>query len=113
MGLVAFLAIPVSRRMDLLFAHFLFQFFVTGQAEIRAFGQEEGIQFGLVGVMAFCAFPVTDRLMSALGRLQPFLKVRMARKAEGSLFIGSYSLDVASVGIVAGQTLSIFKGIVV
>jgi len=113
MGLVAPLAVSSSRGMGLLLFHLCFQIFMARQAQIRTLRQEEGIQFCLVRVVALGALRRGHGHVFTLGTLDASLKVRMAGEAEGAHLVGSHSLDVASVGIVAGQAHPFREGIVV
>lgn len=99
--------------MDLLFLHPDLQILMAGQAEIRAFGQQEMIQFRFMGIVALGAFPMGHGsvLTPAFGHL--LLQVGMAGEAEGILSIHCHSFVIRSMGIVAGEAHPIRKGLMV
>jgi len=110
MRFVTLLTIAENRRMDLFILHFCLQIFVTRKAEIRAFRQEELIEFCLVRRMTLGALVLREGLMPASCALENFADLLMTRKAKGTLFVRRHTLCVASMGIVAGEAIPFRKG---
>ena len=61
--------------------------------------------------MALGAFPRLDGRVLALAGSQSLCQVRMTGEAERSLLLGHDSLEIAPVGIMAGQTHPFLKRI--
>lgn len=80
--------------------------FMAGQTEIRAIREQEAFQFRLMRAVALCALPVRYRIVLARAALELLFQVPVAGKAERVLFFHDHAADVASMGIVAGETLA-------
>ena len=113
MGLMAPQTIPGRWLMRLLFTHLGFQFFMAIQAEIRTGCQKQAFQFCLVGAVAIGTFSHQDRVMLGLPSLDSLFKLRVAGKAQGTLFIHDHPLNIAPVGIVTRKTFTFRKRVVV
>lgn len=99
--------------MYVFLAHPFLHVFMAGQAEIRAVREQEAFQFRLVRVVTFCALPVRYRTVLARAAFELLFQVRVAGKAERVLFFHDHAADVASMGIVAGKTLTPGEGYMV
>ena len=113
MGHMAPQTIPGRWLMRLLFTHLGLQVFMAVQAEIRTGCQKKAFQFCLVGAVAIGTFSDENRLMLGLPSPDPFFKLRVTGKAQGSLLIHNHSFNIAPMGIVACQTFPFCKRVVV
>ena len=112
MRAVAAQAISPRRGMHLLLPHLLLEILVAGEAEVGTLGQHEPVQLPLVGTVAFRAFPRGNGGMTALPALQPFLQLGMAFEADLVLLRDDHPVEIGSVGVVTGQALPPFEGLV-
>ena len=107
MGFMTCLTILLRRGMRLFLGNLVFYDFMTGKAEIRALRQKEFTQLRLVGTVTLRAAAIGEGRMLALGLLYCFVDIPMAGETQG-IFIGhDHSLDIAGMGVMACQTISI------
>ena len=86
---------------------------MAGKTKIRAFRQEKIVQFCLVGTVALCAFIRQQRLVPTFCGFKSLAHIIVARETERSLFAYGHPFDIASMGIMTGETLSFCKGVMV
>jgi len=106
MGHMARQTVPFGRRMDIFLPHPLLHLLVAGQAERRRRRQKKAFQFRLVRTVALCALSVRYGSMLAHTALHRFLQVGVAGKTDLLLFFHYHPADVASMRIVAHETVA-------
>ena len=106
-------AILLRRRVGFFPGQLLLDRFVTIEAKIGALRQEQFVELCLVGAMALGAVAVEIRGMFPISLLEPFVQLIMASGAQILLILDDHPSDVAGMGIMTGQTLSIGKGLMV
>lgn len=89
--------------MSLLLFHSRLQVLVAGQTDIWALGKKKPFQVCLMGTMARRAVRRFNRIVFTLGSLGFSLQFRVTRGAEGTQRFRDHPIDIASVGVVAGE----------
>lgn len=106
MRLMARQTVPFGRRVHISLPHPLLHVLVAGQAKVRARCQKKAFQFRLVRTVALRALSVRYRSMLVCAASNRLLRVCVAGKTDCVLFFHDHPAYVASMGIVAHETVA-------